>query len=562
MERVEQALQKAVKELFKVDMAVEITRPEQKFGDFSCNVALKLAKQLDQEPRQTAQKLADYLNSSQISGWLQKADVAGPGFVNMWLKDDVFNEVLDDAVKQGQNYGHSQKYAGQNILVEYLDPNPFKEIHIGHAYSGTVGDAIARLFEAAGGKVRRVTYQGDVGLHVAKAIYGILQRINNDSSKLEIIAVIDRPRFLGEAYAAGAKMFEEDETAKAEIQSLNKKIYDRSDQKVNKIHELGRAWSLEYFDKVYKQFDFTPFEKNYLEGTVAAEGLKLVNEHIADGVFEKSQGAIIFDGEKYGLHTRVFVTSQGLPTYEAKDLGNAMLKMQDYKYDKSIIITAEEQADYFKVMLKALEQFAPEQAKATTHIPHGMVKLSTGKMSSRSGQVIRALDLLKNAEEAAQRMATDKTTPAHDVALAAIKYAFLKNRIGGDIVYDVEESLSLEGNSGPYLQYAHARAQSILKKATKTTTAVNITEFDEFEKHLSLKISEYPEVVQKATDELMPHHICTYLYELAQVFNRFYENDKVIGSPQEPWRIKLVTVYADVLKNGLSLLKIPAPEHM
>lgn len=562
MEEVQKTLTSAAKELFAVDVAVEVTRPDTKFGDFSSNIALKLGEQLGQNSKQIAEKLTDYLNSSENQSWLKKVEVANPGFVNIWLNDEALNDILNDATNKQENYGCSQKYSGQSILVEYLDPNLFKEIHIGHAYSGTVGDAIAQLFEAAGGKVHRVTYQGDVGLHVAQAIYGILHKINNDLTKLETVAINDRPKFLGEAYVEGAKMFEENETVKAEIQELNKKIYDKSDPLINKIHELGRVWSLEYFDKVYEQFNFTPFEKNYLEGAVATEGLKLVNEHIFDGVFQKSQGAIIFAGEQSGLHTRVFVNSLGLPTYEAKDLANAMLKWRDYNYDKSIIITGEEQADYFKVMLKALERFAPEQAKATTHISHGMVKLSQGKMSSRSGQVVRALDLLQKIELTAKTMAADKSTPVHDIALAAIKYAFLKNRIGGNIVYDVEESLSLEGNSGPYLQYAYARACSILKKVTHNLAESQNLEFDDFEKQLVLKIGEYPEIVQKATEELMPHHICTYLYELAQIFNRFYENDKVIGSQQEPGRLKLVSAYAGVLKSGLGLLKIPSPEHM
>jgi arginyl-tRNA synthetase len=557
MENVSQAIKQAVKTIFNTDIDAEVSRPAPEFGDWATNVALKLAQQLGKNPRDVATQLADNLNQNKLN-WLSEVTVAGPGFINLKLNDQV---LLDEIVKISQkkeSYGRQTDFEGQNVIVEYLDPNLLKELHIGHAYSGTIGDAIASLFEAAGAKVHRVTYQGDVGLHVGKAIYGILQRINHDPAQLE--RVDNKPQFLGETYVIGAKAYEDDPTAQDEIVKINKQVYERSDGLINQVYDTCKTWSMAYFEEAYKQFDFSQFEKNYMEGTVAAEGLKLVNEHLADGVFTESQGAIIFAGEKYGLHTRVFVNSQGLPTYESKDLGNAMLKWQDYQYDRSIIITAEEQSDYFRVMLKALEQFAPEQAERTTHLAHGLIKLSTGKMASRTGQVVKALDLLNTTEETAKKLSNKNDAPIHDVALAAIKYAFLKNRIGGDIIYDVNESLSLEGNSGPYLQYAHARACSILAKATKRPKQLSNLEADE--RALVAKISEFEEIAKEAVGQLAPHLICTYLYDLAQVFNRFYEKNRIIGNEREEGRLSLVQAYATVLKNGLSILRIPAPEHM
>lgn len=563
MERVELALKSAVKQLFDADISIEVSRPEAGFGDFACNVALQLAGRLQRDPRQLAAMICDCLNSDKSLDWLSSARPAGPGFINIWLDDSVLSATLKDVQKLGAEWGRSHSYKGKSILVEYLDPNPFKEIHIGHAYSGSVGDAIASLFEMAGANVHRLTYQGDVGLHVAKAIYGILEKLDHNPDNLNSIEKADRPQFLGEGYAAGAAAYDNDPAAKAKIQQLNKQIYEQSDPLINRLHKTGLEWSMVYFDEVYAAFDFSKFEKNYLESMVAVEGLKIVKQHIKDGVFEESEGAVIFRGEKYGMHTRVFINSMGLPTYEAKDLGNAMIKWRDFKYDKSVIITGQEQAEYFKVMLKALSLFAPDQAAGTTHIPHGTVGLKSGKMSSRTGDVVRALELLKSAETAARALAEDKNTPVHDVALAAVKYAFLKNRIGGDIAYDVNESLSLEGNSGPYLQYAHARACSIIRKAGGAKQSADRTSaFDKWERQVILKISEFPEVIQKATDELMPHHICTYLYELSQIFNRFYENDRVVGDPAEASRLSLVSAYATVLKNGLTALKIPAPDKM
>jgi arginyl-tRNA synthetase len=559
MQDIKTSLEAVIQELFTVKIQVDLNRPELQFGDWSTNVSLQLAKKIGKNPHEIAQAIAEYMNQESFD-WLNKVEVAGPGFINIFLKDDLFINTVNQINLQKELYGRLDTFKGQNILVEYLDPNPFKEIHIGHAYTGTVGDAIASLFETAGGQVHRVTYQGDVGLHVAKAIYGILRRIDNDAAGIDNVAVADRPKFLGETYAAGANAYENDDQAKSEIIILNKKIYDQSDPLVNKIHEIGKNWSMDYFADVYAKFEFTPFEKNYMERMVAKEGLKIVKEHINDGVFKESDGAVIFEGEQYGLHTRVFINSQGLPTYESKDLGNAMLKWQDYGYDKSIIITGQEQAEYFKVMLKALEQFAKVQSDRTVHIPHGMVKLNTGKMSSRSGQVVRALDLLKTAEDAARNLAKNDNEPVRDITLAAIKYAFLKNRIGGDIVYEVDESLSLEGNSGPYLQYAHVRAHSIIKKAN--TEIAEIKDLDAQERILAGKLDEFPEIILSATTQLHPHIVCTYLFELAQSFNRFYEHNRIIGDARQAQRLALVNAYKTVLKNGLSILKISAPNHM
>jgi arginyl-tRNA synthetase len=192
------------------------------------------------------------------------------------------------------------------------------------------------------------------------------------------------------------------------------------------------------------------------------------------------------------------------------------------------------------------------------HISHGMVKLTTGKMSSRTGKVMRALDVLEQVKEAI--LAGYKTEAIDDVKLAAVKYAFLKQRISGDITFDINESVSLEGNSGPYIQYAHARGRSILSKSKIDEQAIN--NLDEAERVLAAKILEYPEATLKAIAELAPHNICTYLYELTQVFNRFYEQSRVIDDPREATRIALVKAYCQTLKNGLTILNIPAPEKL
>ena len=236
-----------------------------------------------------------------------------------------------------------------------------------------------------------------------------------------------------------------------------------------------------------------------------------------------------------------------------------MTKYRDYTFDKSVIITGNEITDYMRVVMKSIEQFNPKLVKASTHLTHGMVKMAGGvKMSSRKGNGLSAISVIENTA----KINLENTNKENmDTTLGAIKYAFLKQRLGPDLIYDPVESVSLVGNSGPYLQYAYARSRSILGKSKNTKTPENY-DLDANERTLSRKISEYPDYLDKSINEIMPHHICTYLYELAQVFNKFYENSRVIDDPREPIRIKLVEKYSQILKKGLSLLSISAPNQV
>ena len=533
MQELQAKIQTIVKDLFGEEVEIELTRPEEQFGDYSTNVAMQLAGEAKNNPREVAIHLASELKKNGID-----CEVAGPGFINIKLSDEqlakLFNSSLD----------LPKPLEGQEILVEFGDPNPFKEMHIGHLYSYIVGDSISKLFESAGADVKRLSYHGDVGLHVAKAVWGMKNSGGTDD--------------IGKSYALGAKAYQEDPAAKAEIDEINEQIYAKSNPEINKLYDEGKKKSFEDFDETLELLQIKT-DRRYLESETAGIGKKYVEENVGK-VFEESDGAIVFKGEKVGLHTRVFLTSQKLPTYESKDLGLAELKGKDYPNAKrSIVITANEQAEYFKVMLAALSEISPELAQMTTHITHGFLSLTTGKMSSRTGEVYPAMKLLLETKDEVHEQYKDSPVKK-PVTLGAVKYTFLKHGLGADIVVDVKESIGLEGNSGPYLQYAHARASSILGKAeSKQLTFDN---FEPGERSLARKVSEYPEVIAKAIDELMPHHICTYLYELAQTFNRFYEDNRVIGDDRESERLSMVNKYAQVLEHGLGLLNIEAPEKM
>jgi arginyl-tRNA synthetase len=550
-QELEALLLQACTELFGTQLDAELTRPDEQFGDYATNLALRLAKPTGQNPRAIAEQLQKYM-----AGYDVESSVAGPGFLNIHLSDASLLAALTNPVT-------TQTRAGQKVLVEYSDPNPLKPLHAGHLYTTLVGDAIARLVERSGAETIRLNYGGDVGLHVGKSLWAIMRELGGENpDKLADIAPDERPAWLGARYVEGNNAYEDDEAAKAEIIAVNKKVY--------RLHEAGdhdspfaqvywtvRGWSYDYFSELYKQLGVASFDRFIPESEVTALGLATVKEHTGS-VYQESDGAVVFKGDDHGLHTRVFINSEGLPTYEAKEVGLLETKWKDYTFDRSIVITANEQAQYMQVVLKSIEQFQPEPIARTKHLTHGVVKLAGGvKMSSRKGNIVAALDILEAAREAGTKSGRGND---ESVTLAAVKYAFLKNRIGADVVYDPAESVALEGNSGPYLQYAHARARSILRKAESAQGSLdNLTEG---ERTLVRKITEYSEVVELAARELLPHHICTYLYELAQEFNRFYEGNRVIGDDREAARLQLVTCYADTLKDGLNLLGITAPESM
>jgi arginyl-tRNA synthetase len=365
-------------------------------------------------------------------------------------------------------------------------------------------------------------------------------------------------------YVTGTNAFEDDETARLAITQLNTRIYqlhtdDDRKSSLAQLYWTCRRWSYDYFNAFYQRIG-TPFDRYYPESETAPVGLATVQEQQKRGIYVESDGAVVFVGEPYGLHTRVFINAQGLPTYEAKDVGLSIKKWNDYHFDESIIITGNDITEYMKVVLKSIEQFEPELSRRTTHVTHGNLKLAGGvKMSSRKGNFLRAVDVLDiTAEETAavQQKVTDSAV------LGAIKYAFLKNRVGPDIIFDPKESVALQGNSGPYLQYAHARARTILQKATVPPSYEGVSELDLHERSLLTKLTEYPEVISIATTTLSPHLVCTYLYELAQTFNRFYEQSRIIGDERQAFRLSLTQVYCQVLKNGLNILGIDAPDTM
>ena len=553
----------------------DVSVPEKEnFGHYSTNIALRLSGGAGgaEKPLAWAERLAAEIRKAAPAGFFEKVEAAPPGFINFWLSPETIQKKFGE-ISREESFGTNGSMKGKTVMVEFTDPNPFKLFHIGHLMSNTIGESLARLYEAAGATVRRADYYGDVGLHIAKAIWGMEQLAAERPDEKDDAA--KKMDFLGRAYALGSRAYEEKPESKEAIIELNKKIYERSDAKVNQWYDAGLAWSLAYFETVFKRLG-TKFDDYFPESDVGKEGLDLVLAH--KDIFMESDGAIVFPGEQYGLHTRVFVNAQGLPTYEAKELGLNRKKFKLYPLDLSIVVTGNEIVDYFKVLLKAMELIMPEVAAKTKHVAHGMLRLPTGKMSSRTGEVVTAASLIddvksKLAEYASGKMdltADERAAAAEVIAIGAVKYSILKQHPGQDIVFDFGKSLSFEGDSGPYLQYAYARLRSILRKAGgvgDTTGTAEAADFGtlttENELMLMRKIFAFPDAVRRAQEMLAPSGFVAYLYQLAAVANKFYETTPILKDEnvaRRNARLALATTAARVLKKGLALLGIGALE--
>jgi arginyl-tRNA synthetase len=365
--------------------------------------------------------------------------------------------------------------------------------------------------------------------------------------------------------------YEEDEEAKKAILAYNEKVYER-DPSIQEVYETTRQWSLEYFDTIYKKLG-SRYDHMYFESETFERGVEIVMAFLKKGVFKKSEGAIIFEGSKYGLHDRVFINSKGYPTYEAKELALAEMRYDEYHPERIVHVVGKEQADYFNVVFKAMEFVIPESKGKGYHLVGGYLQLKgQKKMSSRKGNVIAGDELLSLVEERVRGIMdaadiADKDEVVRRVTGAALKYAMLKSDVSKDVAFDMDTSVSMSGDSGPYLLYIVARIKSILKKvkSKKQKVKKNIPDrLEQEEKQLILALAAFPEKTHTAMELYDPSIIAKYIFDLAQLFNRFYEKHSVIKAKGDvrAFRIELIQSVAAVMERGLDLLGIEIVEEM
>ncbi len=600
----------------------QVTRPDNAtHGDYTTNVAMLVAKEKKHNPitianelkkaieRQLAtnKKLHGDQNSSKKSQTISlsddenqeenilqaisKIEVAPPGFINVFLSEASLSTHVIGLPKSEKSARIRQKSTGKKIMVEYAHPNTHKAFHIGHLRNITTGECMARLLEAVGNKVIRVNYQGDVGLHIGKCLYGILHTPNGLLQLDSITSINGKVDFLANAYVYGAFCYEKGGEAKLEVERINKQIYAK-DPTIYPLYEKTRQWSLDYFATIYKRVG-TKFDHYYFESETYENGKQLVLDGVTKGIFQEDKGAVIFPGEKYGLHNRVFITGEGNPTYEAKDMGLAKLQFDDYQPSEIIHCVGSEQIGYFQVIIEALSHLMPETTGKEKHLVYGWVRLKEGKMSSRLGQVVLGETLLDNVKSEIQNILDkndtkyserDQNNIAEACAIAAVKYSFLKVGTTQDIAFDIKESVNVHGDSGPYLLYTFARCQSVLRKASMHLTKEVMKKLTPEEREVARLLLYFPEIVREAAEGFAPNMLCTYLFTLAQAFNLFYAKCPILVSNTElskaeriiaekegtvlpsnnisSFRIILTDATAQIISQGLHMLGIPTIEKM
>jgi len=537
----------------EVDFVVDYPTDKNAEADVFSNVALVLAKQVGENPQEVAQQIAVELTDN--IELVTSIKVAGPGFLNFSLDRTYFKNTLVTALAAGDQWGSNQSEAGEEVIVEYTSPNLFKPLHVGNLVGNIIGESFTRLFELSGAKVVRANYPSDIGLPVAKAVWG-LQKTGSDPSQIAE---------LGAAYRVGNEAYEAEGLEKEEIIAINQALYAGSDAELTRLRLAGIATSNEQINAICAKLG-THFDTEIFESEAAPVGSEIVKDNIGT-LFTESDGAVVYDGDRSGLHTRVFLNSKGLPTYEAKDIGHYKLKHDRHpNWTQSIIVTGGEQSEYFKVVYAAIKElFADAQGKHLEHIPTGFLTLSTGKMSSRKGNVLTGESIISDMEEAAtEKMREPDSELATKIAVAALKYQILRHGIGSNVVFDKEKALSFEGASGPYLQYTFARIQSVLKRATEAGIIADLSSAPAQAYAVEKMIEQFPSVIEKALADRAPQTVVTYLTELAAEFNSFYAVEKIADAADEfaPYKAALAQVVGQTIKQGLWSLGIAAPERM
>lgn len=555
-----------------IERKVTLEHPQElTHGDFATSIALSAAKDLGQNPKELAKIIAAKIRELNDEN-IKDVSVAGPGFINISLTQKALFEELSRVLEKGEKYGQNSLHSGKNILVEHSSPNLFKPFHIGHLMNNAIGEAMTRIVKNTGADTTVISYPSDISLGIAKAIWVIMQKGGVRWVEKYTGTLLDIQNFISEAgpmYVEGTKAYDESEQVQKEVREIANKLYNKdinSDE--YKIFNACKELNLAYFAFITERLG-SNFDGFIFESETGPIGKQLVQDNVPR-VFTESEAAVIYDGEKRGLHTRVFINKDGNPTYEAKDLGLLKLKFNTYSPDISVFVTDHEQGPYFKVVSTAAGEINKDWQEKTIHLTHGRMTFKGAKMSSRLGGVPTAEEVLNTIKEFAKEKFTERSAGmdtdsfADMVAIAALKFSILKVAPGKPVNFDPEEALSFEGDSGPYVQYTYVRTRALLEKGA----ALNIFP-QAIETYVASDVERvlyrFEEVALQAAECYAPHHIAHYLLEVAQAFNTRYAQEKVIDENNRELsahRLAIASAVGTVLKNGLNLLGIETPERM
>ena len=518
--------------------------PKPELGFFASNIAF----QLDGNPAQNASELAIKIKSPVLA-----VKAVGP-YLNFFPSEDYSKKLVTGILKDKENYGRGEKKK-EKIMVEFSQPNTHKAFHVGHIRGTSLGFAMANILEHSGYDVIKATYDGDTGTHIAKCLWAMQKFHAGEKPPAQ------KGKWLAEIYREANSKLKENEEYEKEVREVFHKMFFEKDKDLLALWKETRQWSLDEFDEIYKEMGVS-FDVEFFESEVEEEGTSIVKKMLDDGLAKIDDEAIIIDLDKLGVY--LLLRRDGTPLYSTKDIALAKKKFEEYEIDKSIYITASEQKLHFQQLFKTLELMGFPQAKDCVHIPFELVMLPEGKMKTREGTVIFYEDFAAEAKKRALKEIEeknpelkDKESVARAVGIGAIKYAMLRVSNNKTITFDWDKSLSFDGETAPYIQYANVRCHSILDKAKKKPKA-GIVEATE----LIYQLSRLDDVIHESASGYSPHLLAAYTYSLADSFSKFYTKQPVIGSKDEEALLAVVEATSVVLELCLKLLGIEAPRQM
>ena len=537
------------------------TPRDPKMGDLALP-CFSLAREKRKDPKAIATDLARKVKPS---GPIREVKQTGP-YVNFFLDwAGLGRDILGSVLKEGDHYGSQTPKKKLSIVVEYPAPNTNKPLHLGHLRNMALGSSISSVFKFLGHRVHEVNLNNDRGIHICKSMLAYRKWGRGIGPKKK------SDHFVGDWYVRFAREAASHPELEEEAKEMLRK-WEAKDPDTVLLWKKMNKWALDGYKETYRRFGVS-FEKEYFESETYEAGRKMVLDGLKKKIFSRDEtGAIVFDLEKFGLGKKVMVRSDGTTVYITQDLYLAKEKYRDFRFDKSVYVVASEQDYHFQVLFKALEALGLKFAGDCHHLSYGMVFLPGGKMKSREGRVVDADNLMDEIRDMALReikgreevLDKEAGKRAEAIALAAIKYFLLRPDSVKSMTFNPEESISLEGNTGPYIQYSHARICSILKKEKPGEFDAGLLTH-QAEQALLRELMEFPRVVRDSGRDLKLHYIVNYLYGLANKFNEFYESCRVLQAETPELkgaRLALARAVKTVLRNGLNLLGIEALERM
>ncbi len=562
---VEKKIRTALEELQAAGTLPDFALPEihaerpkdERFGEYTTNIALMLAKEAKKNPMEIAKLLRGKLDAEDF----EKVEVANPGYLNFYLPAGYFQGIITSVLGEAYlRFPRSVRH--EKVMVEYSQPNTHKEFHIGHLRNVFIGSTLVNVLRRTGDEVIAANYIGDTGTHIAKCLWGLT--MFHGAEDLEAIA--DKAEFLGKVYSEATQKIEENPEYEAAFKTLQKR-FESGDAELIALWEKTKQWSMDEFGRIYTELGIS-FDEYFFESVEEKAGKALLPELLEKGVAEKSDGAIIANLEQYGLGVLVLVRKDGSALYGLKDIPLAKKKFERYGIDRSVYVVDIRQSLYFRQLFKILELYGLH--KEMVYCGYEFVALKGGEsMSSRKGNVIPARALMNEMTARVAEQFPRSPDPGA-IALGAIRFAMLKHGAGSRIEFDIEDSVRLDGATGPYVQYAYARIAGILAKAAEQGIFSGVQPasqrvFEEKEKSLIRELAKLPELLLEIRESYEAHKLAHYALRLADRFHSFYNDCTVLDEENMELsgeRLKLVSAVRKVLRETLSLMGIAAPEKM